>query len=110
MKTNEQVDAKVRELGGWYQGDSVKFPSVDAGEAFARWYSGVFGAPELEAPVRRLPEVVAAALAITTDTPENVQHAVASVIAYYREAGYIVSVKQAPSDRDIVTAHRRVPA
>lgn len=68
--------------------------------------------------MNKLPEVVAAALAITTDTPENVQHAVASVIAYYREAGYIVRVEQAPNqplamrnDRDVVTAYRRqVPA
>lgn len=37
MKTAEEVEAKVKELGGWFDGDVIRFPSIELHEQFKRW-------------------------------------------------------------------------
>jgi hemolysin activation/secretion protein len=51
------------------------------------------------------------------DLSEEIQSAMHSVIEWYRENGYIITVAQVPNtplamgnDRDVVTVRRRVPA
>jgi hypothetical protein len=34
---DEEVKAKVDELGGWVEGDMIRFPTVDAKWQFERW-------------------------------------------------------------------------
>jgi hypothetical protein len=39
-RTEAEVRAKVAELGGWFDGGKIRFPSIDAHEEFKVWRWG----------------------------------------------------------------------